>query len=150
MTPLVEMRLKGLARCLEQRRGIPEKRDADVMRTGERNPVAREETPLTEAITKITQARAGSVTIVNAAGMLVGIFTDGDLRRAMSRDARLITSRIGDLMTRNPKTITSDRLASEALKILHERKLDELPVVNEKGEPVGLLDVQDLLDVGVV
>lgn len=123
---------------------------SDVMRTGERNPIVREETPLTEAIAAITRARAGSVTIADSAGKLVGIFTDGDLRRAMSRDARLITSRIGDLMTRNPKTITSDRLASEALKILHEKKLDELPVVNEKGEPVGLLDVQDLLDVGVV
>jgi arabinose-5-phosphate isomerase len=123
---------------------------SDVMRTGERNPVVREETPLTDAIAAITRARAGSVTIVDAAGRLSGIFTDGDLRRIMSRDAKLITSRIGELMTRKPKTITPDRLASEALKILHEKKLDELPVVNEKGEPVGLLDVQDLLDVGVV
>jgi len=88
---------------------------SDVMRIGERNPIVREETPLTEAIAAITRARAGSVTIVDAAGKLLGIFTDGDLRRAMSRDARLITSRIGDLMTRNTKTITSDRLASEAL-----------------------------------
>jgi len=123
---------------------------SDVMRTGDRNPVVREETPLTDAIAAITQARAGSVAIVDGAGKLAGIFTDGDLRRAMSRDARLITSRIGDLMTRKPRTITPDRLASEALKILHEKKLDELPVVNEKGEPVGLLDVQDLLDVGVI
>lgn len=123
---------------------------ADIMRTGERNPAVREETPLTEAIATITRARAGAVTIVDAAGKLTGIFTDGDLRRTMSKDARLITARIGDVMTKKPKTITPDRLASEALKILHEKKIDELPVVNEKGEPVGMVDVQDLLDVGIV
>jgi arabinose-5-phosphate isomerase len=123
---------------------------SDVMRTAERNPIVREETPLTEAIATITRARAGAVTVVDGSGKLSGIFTDGDLRRTMSRDPKLIVSRIGDVMTRKPKTITPDRLASEALKILHEKKIDELPVVNEEGEPVGMLDVQDLLDVGVV
>ena len=123
---------------------------SDEMRTGERNPNVREETPLTEAIATITRARAGAVSIVDAAGRLSGVFTDGDLRRTMSRDPKLIVSRIGEVMTRRPKTISPDRLASEALKVLHEKKIDELPVVNEKGEPVGMLDVQDLLDVGVV
>ena len=123
---------------------------SDVMRIAEGNPIVREETPLTEAIATITRARAGAVTIVDGTGRLTGIFTDGDLRRTMSRDPKLITSRIIDVMTRKPRTITPDRLASEALKILHEKKIDELPVVNEKGEPVGMLDVQDLLDVGVV
>ncbi len=123
---------------------------ADVMRTAERNPIVREDTPITEAIATITRARAGAVTVVDAAGKLSGIFTDGDLRRTMSRDPKLIVSRIGDVMTKKPKTITPERLASEALKILHEKKIDELPVVNDRGEPVGMLDVQDLLDVGVV
>jgi len=123
---------------------------ADVMRTAERNPIVREETPLTEAIATITRARAGAVTVVDGKGLLTGIFTDGDLRRTMGRDPKLIVSRIADVMTRKPKTITPDRLASEAMKILREKKIDELPVVNEKGEPVGMLDVQDLLDVGVV
>jgi arabinose-5-phosphate isomerase len=123
---------------------------SDVMRTGERNPIVREDTPLTEAIATITRARAGAVTIVDGSGKLTGLFTDGDLRRAISRDPKLITSKMGEVMTRKPLTITSDRLASEAMKLLHERKFDELPVVNEKGEPVGMLDVQDLLDVGVV
>ncbi len=123
---------------------------SDVMRTGDRNPIVPETTTLTEAIATITRARAGAVTIVDASGKLSGIFTDGDLRRTMGRDPKLITSRIGDVMTRRPKSITPDRLASEALKILHEKKIDELPVVNANGEPVGMLDVQDLLDVGVV
>ena len=123
---------------------------SDVMRTGDRNPAVREETTLTDAIAIITRARAGAVTIVDGAGKLTGIFTDGDLRRTMSKDPRLITSRIAEVMTRKPRTIGPDRLASEALKILHEKKIDELPVVNDQGEPVGMVDVQDLLDVGVV
>jgi len=123
---------------------------SEVMRTGERHPVVREETLLTEAIATITKARAGAVTVVDASGKLSGIFTDGDLRRTMSRDPGLITSRIIQVMTRKPKAIGPERLASEALKILHEKKIDELPVVNEQGEPVGMVDVQDLLDVGIV
>jgi len=123
---------------------------SDIMRTGERNPIVREETTLTEAIATITRARAGAVTIVDGSGKLSGIFTDGDLRRTMGRDPKLITSRIADVMTRKPKSINADRLASEAMKILREKKIDEMPVVNGNGEPVGMLDVQDLLDVGVV
>ncbi|HEX7901587.1 MAG TPA: KpsF/GutQ family sugar-phosphate isomerase [Planctomycetota bacterium] len=123
---------------------------SDVMRTGERNAVVRDDTTVTEAVAAITRARAGAVCVVDAAGRLAGIFTDGDLRRAMGRDARLLAGRIADLMTKSPKTIGPDRLAGEAVRILREKKIDELPVVNEKGEPVGMLDVQDLLDVGAV
>ena len=123
---------------------------SDVMRTGDRNPVVPEDTPLTEAITRITRARAGAVSVVDARGRLTGIFTDGDFRRRMGQDPRLISALVRDVMTRSPLTIGPDRLAGEALKILRERKIDELPVVNERGEPVGMLDVQDLLDVGIV
>ncbi len=125
-------------------------RVADVMRTGDRNPIVGEETPLPEAIARITKARAGAVTIVDRAGKLSGIFTDGDFRRVMGRDPSLISARIGDVMTKTPVTIAGDRLATEALKVLHEKKIDEVPVVNGSGEPVGMLDVQDLLDVGLV
>ena len=123
---------------------------SEVMRTGDRNPVVREETPVAEAVAAITRARAGAVCVVDAAGRLAGIFTDGDLRRTMGRDARLLAGRIADVMTRSPKTIGPDRLADEAVRILREKKIDELPVVNDKGEPVGMLDIQDLLDVGAV
>lgn len=123
---------------------------SDVMRTGDRNPVVPEDTPLTEAITRITRARAGAVSVVDARGRLTGIFTDGDFRRRMGQDPRLISALVRDVMTRSPLTIGPDRLAGEALKVLRERKIDELPVVNERGEPVGMLDVQDLLDVGIV
>jgi arabinose-5-phosphate isomerase len=123
---------------------------SDVMRTGDRNPIVAEDTPLTDAIARITRARAGAITVVNGTGRIAGIFTDGDFRRKMGQDPGLISARIRDVMTRSPITIGPDRLAGEALKTLHEKHIDEIPVVNEKGEPVGMLDVQDLLDVGTV
>lgn len=123
---------------------------SEVMRTGERNPIVTEETPIPEAVTAITRARAGCVTVVNGDGRLTGIFTDGDLRRVVGRDPKLLMGKMRDVMTRSPLTIGPDRLATEALKVLRDKKIDELPVVNGKGEPVGLLDVQDLLGVGIV
>lgn len=123
---------------------------SDVMRGGERNAIVREDTLVMEAVAAITRARAGAVCVVDAAGKLAGIFTDGDLRRALGRDPRLISGKIGDVMTRSPRVIGPERLAEEAARILKEKKIDELPVVNERGEPVGMLDVQDLLDVGAV
>ena len=123
---------------------------SEVMRNGDRHPIVKEDTPVTEAIAAITKARAGAVSVVGADGKLTGIFTDGDLRRTMGRNPALLTGRIADVMTRSPKTILPDRLAAEALRLLREKKIDELPVVDASGRPVGMLDVQDLLDVGTV
>jgi len=123
---------------------------SEVMRSGERNAVVGETIPVTEAVAAITRARAGAVCVVDATGRLSGIFTDGDLRRTMGRDPRLLSAPVAEVMTRTPKTILPDRLASEALRILREKKIDELPVVDTDGRPVGMIDVQDLLDVGLV
>jgi arabinose-5-phosphate isomerase len=122
----------------------------EVMRSGERHQVVREETTVTEAIGLITRARAGAISIVDAHGRLSGIFTDGDLRRMMSREPDRLTGPIRDVMTRRPTTVGPDQLAVEALKILREKKIDEVPVVEAAGQPVGMLDVQDLLDVDLV
>lgn len=122
----------------------------DVMRSGERNPVVREDATVTEAIGLITRARAGAISIVDAHGKLLGIFTDGDLRRMMSHTPDRLTGAIRDVMTRRPTTVGPDQLAAEALKILREKKIDEVPVVDSAGAPVGMLDVQDLLDVDLV
>ena len=119
----------------------------DVMRSGDRHPIVPEETSVAEAIVLITQARAGAISIVGPGGRLSGIFTDGDLRRLVSRTPNRLSDPIRDVMTRNPKTIAPERLATEALKVLRERKIDEIPVVNDRGEPIGMLDIQDLLDV---
>jgi arabinose-5-phosphate isomerase len=122
----------------------------DIMRTGKANPVVREEKRVSEVLLKITQARAGAASVVNKKGKLVGIFTDGDLRRHLEIDEKLPKRKIKEVMTRNPLVVRKDRLAAEALHILEERKIDEVPVVDEKRRPVGLLDVQDLLRAGLV
>jgi len=122
----------------------------DIMRTGKSNPIVNEEKKVSEVLLKITQARAGAASVINKNGKLVGIFTDGDLRRHLESDEGLPKRKIKEVMTRNPLVVRKDRLAAEALHILEERKIDEVPVVDEKRRPVGLLDVQDLLRAGVV
>ncbi|MDD4909785.1 MAG: KpsF/GutQ family sugar-phosphate isomerase [Candidatus Omnitrophica bacterium] len=123
---------------------------ADIMRKGRDNPVVKESEKVSRVLYKITQARAGAASIVGKDGKLSGIFTDGDLRRHLESDIDIANCHISEVMTRRPATITKERLAVEALKILKDKKIDELPVVDEKMRPVGMLDVQDLLKAGLV
>ena len=119
-------------------------RVGDIMRTGERNAVAGENLPVKEALLVMTHARSGSLSVVNARGKLVGVFTDGDFRRRMATDENLLAQPLNKMMTRNPICIGENALAAEALKIFNERNIDDLIVVNAKREPVGLVDSQDL------
>lgn len=123
----------------------------DLMRKGKENPVVHEEVPVKEALFTITQARAGSCTVVDGSRRLVGIFTDGDLRRQLrEKGEKILSIPIGTVATRNPLVVHQDRLAAEALHLLRAKKIDELPVVDEERKVVGLLDVQDLLKAGFV
>lgn len=122
----------------------------DVMRRGHANPLVRMQQTVREVLLRITQARAGSACVVDGRGRLAGIFTDGDLRRHLKTTPNLVQLPVGRVMTRTPKTITKDRLAVEALRILKEHKIDELPVVDARHRPIGLVDVQDLLKAGLV
>lgn len=123
---------------------------ADIMRTGQANPVVGEEKRVSEVLFKITKAHAGSASIVNKKGRLVGIFTDGDLRRHLEKDPDLSRRRVKEAMTLCPVTVEPQMLAQEAMRILKEKKIDEVPVVDKNKRPVGLLDVQDLLKAGLV
>ena len=116
----------------------------DIMRTRERNAVAAQSVSVKEALLAMTRAKSGCLSIVNAAGKLTGVFTDGDFRRHMALDENLLAKPLAKLMTRNPICIREDALAAEALKIFNERNIDDLIVVNAKREPVGLVDSQDL------
>ena len=120
------------------------------MRTGPSNPVVPQTMKIKRVLIEITRARAGSASIVDAAGRLAGIFTDGDLRRHLELDASILERPVQEVMTRKPKVIHRDRLAAEALQLLRSKKLDELPVIDNRHHPVGLLDVQDLLKAGLV
>lgn len=122
----------------------------DIMRKGSTNPVASQDSLISEVLVKITEARAGSATIVNKKGKLTGIFTDGDLRRHLETDSDLTRRRVKQVMTKNPVTVTAGMLAVEAMRILREKKIDEVPVVDKNKKPIGLLDVQDLLKAGLV
>jgi arabinose-5-phosphate isomerase len=122
----------------------------EIMRTGPANPIVNENKKVAEVLVKITQARAGSATIINKKGRLVGIFTDGDLRRHLEIDPRLSQRKVKEVMTKNPITVKPPMLAVEAMRILEEKKIDEVPVVDKNNQPVGLLDVQDLLKAGLV
>lgn len=122
----------------------------DIMRTGDRMAVISKDMPVREALFAITKAQAGATHVVDQAGRLVGIVTDGDLRRAIMRDEKVLSQRVKEVMTKNPITIGPERLATEALRLMRGRQIDDLPVVDEEGRPVGMLDVQDLLSAGLV
>ena len=119
-------------------------RVGNIMRTGERNAIAREDQPVREALMIMTRAKSGSLSVVNGRGKLVGVFTDGDFRRHMARNGDLLAQPLRTVMTRRPICIPEDALAAQALKIFDERNIDDLIVINVRHEPVGLVDSQDL------
>lgn len=122
----------------------------DLMRTGSAHPVVSDQSQIKEVLLAITKARAGCASVVDAKGRLVGIFTDGDLRRHLNASDNLSERRVNQAMTRRPKTIDPEHLAAEALRVLREYRIDELVVVDSHKRPIGLLDVQDLLKAGIV
>jgi arabinose-5-phosphate isomerase len=122
----------------------------DVMRKGQVHAVVKESASVREVLYAITKARAGSATVVDKKGRLVGIFTDGDLRRHLEKDPKLVVRKVKDVMTEDPTTIKKGKPAVEALRILQDKKIDEIPIVDNKRRPVGLVDVQDLLKAGLV
>jgi len=116
----------------------------DIMRSGSGNSVAPQTVTVKRALLLMTQARSGSVSVVNSRGKLVGVFTDGDLRRRIASDDNLLAQPLAKVMTPNPVSIREEALAVEALKIFNEKNIDDLIVVNARKEPVGLVDSQDL------
>jgi arabinose-5-phosphate isomerase len=127
----------------------------EVMRKGRYSPTVPSGTKLVDAVKAMTDTRAGAVTVIDANGQAIGFYTDGDLRRNLlqrSGSGAFDVARptIDEVMTRHPITIAPAHLATEALHLMKERQLDQILVVAEDGRPAGLLDVQDLLLVGLV
>jgi len=118
----------------------------DLMHTGEEMPVVAMGTRMADALVVMTQKSLGCVIIVGADGRLTGIITDGDLRRHMS--ANLTDLKVEEIMTREPKTVRPDQLASEALEFINSMKRTQL-IVAEAGKPVGIVHVHDFLRAGV-
>ena len=98
-----------------------------------------------------TARRPGAVLLVDrATGVLTGLFTDGDLRRLIERDRAALDRPVSDVMTRRPGTLAATALVRDAVKMVREHRRDEIPIVDDAGKPVGLLDVQDLIAMRVV
>lgn len=120
-------------------------------RVGENLPVVSETTTVRDACEATGgNRRAGAILVVDSQQRLAGIFTDGDLRRLMLKDAGGLDRAIHDVMTPRPQHLTVDDLVRDAVRLVRERRLDEIPVLDHEGRPVGLVDVQDLIAMKVV
>jgi arabinose-5-phosphate isomerase len=127
-------------------------RVSDIMRTGEQMAVVPLGWPLERVTFAITKAGAGAAFLVDDEGRLVGLITDGDIRRAIQKDRAALDRPAEEIMVKNPLVIIGDMLAAEALAVLEEspRRPGEAPVVDADNKPVGLLMLKDLLRSGIV
>ncbi len=117
---------------------------ADVMRRDERLPIVAPETAVKEALFTMSRCRSGSVIIADKEERLLGIFTDGDFRRHAQDDLNILNTPIKDVMTPDPASINEQQMAVEILNLFEGREIDDIPVVNDTGQIVGLVDIQDL------
>ncbi len=122
----------------------------DVMHQGEALPMVGADTPFKEALLEMTRKKLGMTAVVDAAGALVGVFTDGDLRRCLDREFDMAATRIEAVMSRSPKTISEDALAAEAARFMEERQINGLLAVDAQGRLTGAFNMHDLLRAGVV
>lgn len=123
------------------------------MHSGADNPVISETKTVKEAIFTMTEKGLGATSIVDQNGVLVGIVTDGDIRRSIEKGHQFLDEAVGKIMTPDPKTITKEKLAAAALHIMEKhqpRPITVLPVVDDKRQPIGILHLTDLLRQGVV
>ncbi len=120
------------------------------MHTGEEIPVVSEETDMKGVILEMTSKRLGTTTVVNQKGQLVGIFTDGDLRRLVERTDEIFSLRAGQVMTKNPKTIDGDELAAKALNLMEFYAITSLIITGGERQPTGIVHLHDIIKAGVV
>ena len=125
-------------------------RVADVMRPVDQVPVLAESAPVPQALLAMTRGGMGMVVITDDAGQMTGIFTDGDLRRALEKLGDLRPIAVGSVATRGPRTISAERLAVEAVDLMESHKISQLLVVDEAGSLKGALNMHDLFQAKVV
>lgn len=123
------------------------KRVSDLMHTGSEMPILEENSNMQQVLLEMTSKRLGCVGFIDKNGNLTGMLTDGDLRRCLTPE--ILNQKAVELMTKNPKTISKDVMASEAIKIMHEKKITNIFIV-ENNIPIGVIHIHDLLNNGVV
>ncbi|HWW31653.1 MAG TPA: KpsF/GutQ family sugar-phosphate isomerase [Steroidobacteraceae bacterium] len=121
----------------------------DVMRSGVHVPTVRAHTTLAEGLMEVTSKGLGMTAIVDEAAHVLGVFTDGDLRRALDRAADLHSTRMDQVMTVSPKSVSPNTLAAEAVNLMETHRITSLVVIDAQGKIVGALNVHDLLRAGV-
>lgn len=119
---------------------------SDLMHTGAEMPILEENSDMQRVLLEMTSKRLGCVGFINSNGELTGMLTDGDLRRCLS--PQILQEKAINLMTKNPKTISKDVMASEAMKIMHDKKITNIFVL-ENQKPIGVIHIHDLLNNGV-
>lgn len=117
----------------------------ELMHVGEAVPVVHEETPMGEVILEMTGKRLGATSVVDREGRLVGIITDGDLRRALQRDRQVFEKAATDVMSRTPKTVGRDELAAKALEVMERHAITQLIVLDSHRRPEGIIHLHDIL-----
>jgi arabinose-5-phosphate isomerase len=125
-------------------------RVAEVMHEGERTPKVREDASIRDALMEMTAKGLGMTAIVDADNRIIGVFTDGDLRRTLDMDIDLQNSAVTQVMTAGGIGIQPDKLAAEALKLMEDNKISGLLVVDDANRLIGALNMHDLLRAGVV
>jgi arabinose-5-phosphate isomerase len=121
----------------------------DVMRSGKDVPLVRADATLAQGLMEVTSKRLGMTAIVDDAMHVLGVFTDGDLRRALDRSADLHSTRMDQVMTQNPKSVLPNMLAAEAVHLMEAHSITSLVVLDTDAKVVGALNVHDLLRAGV-
>jgi arabinose-5-phosphate isomerase len=123
----------------------------DVMHSGDNNSLVFEDMSMKDVIIEITSKGLGAASVIDKKKAIVGIITDGDLRRAIGKYDNLLDKKAKDIMTKNPVVIESGRLAAEAVHLMEDRpsQIMVLPVVNKKGQPIGIVRIHDLVKAGV-
>jgi arabinose-5-phosphate isomerase len=122
----------------------------DLMHQGDAVPHVQSNATVHDALLEMTTKKLGMTTVLDDAGRLFGVITDGDLRRCLEKGIDLTTAHVHDLASRSPKTITPDALAARAVQIMEEFSITSLVVLDEHGSVVGVLHLHDLLKSGIV
>ncbi|MCF8261275.1 MAG: KpsF/GutQ family sugar-phosphate isomerase [Melioribacteraceae bacterium] len=124
-------------------------RISEIMHKGEDIPVVKENTPLKDAIFEISSKRLGVTAVINSEGILTGVITDGDLRRLLEKSLEIKNFTAIDVMTKNPKTIQQEYLASFALQTMENYKITSLVIVNSEHKPAGVVHLHELVKLGL-
>lgn len=125
-------------------------RVADVMHSGDDIPRVAPDTPMLDALMVMSEKGFGMTTVMDQTGNLLGIFTDGDLRRSIDKGVDIRTAKVGELMNTHPKMLRENTLAAEALALMEQAKINVLLITNEQKALVGVVKINDLLRAGII